>query len=173
MLKLVALLLVPPVLFLMLVASSSFLVVDVQETGPKGMHVIVPVPLVFAQAALAFVPAGTGHVELPSEARENLPLARKLLDALAEAPDGELVSVEDRRERVTISKLRGTLRVEVHGDHEDVSVNLPMGAASDVLREFEGGSVDAAAIVSALRGVSHTDLVEVHGRNEHVKLWIW
>ena len=55
MVKLAAVLAVPFAL-LATVASLGVVVVDVQEGGPDGHRIMVPVPLVFAQAALASAP---------------------------------------------------------------------------------------------------------------------
>ena len=46
-----------PVAMLATVASLGVVVVDVREGGPDGHHIVVPVPLVLAQAALAVAPA--------------------------------------------------------------------------------------------------------------------
>lgn len=170
--KLAIVLTLPFVLLFTLVSSMSFLVVDVRESGPDGMHVIVPVPLVAVQIALAFVPPEHTRAKVPAEAREYLPMAEKAVAELAQAPDGELVRVEQPDERVLIEKRGDTLHVEVHGRDGDVSVNLPLSLATEILRHASG-ELSAADVVAGLRRVSRTDLVEVRDRGDHVKVWIW
>ena len=45
-----------PIALLATIASLGVVVVDVREGGPDGHRIVVPVPLVFAQAALALAP---------------------------------------------------------------------------------------------------------------------
>ena len=171
MLKVAAVLAIPMAMFAT-VASTSFLVVDVQESGPDGVHIVVPVPLFLVQAAASFVPDSKADVDLP-EIEEYLPVAEAVIEALREAPDGELVRVEEPHELVVVSKVGDTLEVRVESDDEDVSVNLPLSAAAAILGQVEGGSIHAADVIGVLRTVSRTDLVEVRNGDEHVKVWIW
>jgi len=171
MLKVAALFAIPLAMFAT-VASTSFLVVDVQESGPDGVHIMVPVPLFLVQAAASFVPDSKADVDL-SEIEEYLPVAEEVIEALREAADGELVRVEEPDELVVVSKVGDTLEVRVESDHEDVSVNLPLSAVAAILGHAEGGSLHAADVIGVLRTVSRTDLVEVRNGDEHVKVWIW
>lgn len=173
MLKL-AIVLGVPIAMLATVASLGVVVVDVREGGPDGTRIMVPVPLVFAQAAVALAPvAAPAHaLQLPEEAREHMGLAREVIEALAEAPDGELVRVEERDEQVVISKEGDTLKVRVSGRRENVSVNVPLQLALSAL-PGEDGRVRTAALAGALSGVRFTDLVEVHDGDDHVRVWVW
>jgi hypothetical protein len=172
MLKAAAALAIPVAMF-GAVASTSFLVVDVRETGPDGVRIVLPVPLILAQAAASFVPESQARVDVP-EIEEYLPAAEKLVAALRDVPDAELVRVEERDELVTVSKVGDVLEVRVHGsDGENVSVNVPLSAVEEILASAEGGTIDVRDAIAALRGVSRTNLVEVHDGDEHVKVWIW
>src|SRR5512139_1600418 len=120
-----AILLGVPIALLATVASLGVVVVDVREGGPDGSRIVVPVPLVFAQAALAVAPAvaPADKLRIPdNEALEHIGLAREVLEALAKAPDGELVRVEERNELVVITKEGRSLRVRVSGERENVNV---------------------------------------------------
>jgi hypothetical protein len=171
MIKVAAVLALPLVLVGVL-ASSSCLVVDVKEGGPDGLHLVIPVPLALAQVALSFVPDEHTRVPCP-EAAEYLPLADSVVDELMSIPDTELVRVEEDDELVVISKVDDNLEIEVHGDHEEVSVRLPLVTVADVLASFDGETLEASEVVAALRGVSQTDLVHVRDGDEEVKIWIW
>ena len=163
-----------PIALIATVASLGVVVVDVREGGPDGNRIVVPVPLVFAQAALALAPAVAPDekMRIPDEALEHVGLAREILEALAAAPDGELVRVEERDELVVIAKEGRSLRVRVSGHRENVSVNVPLHLALQALLD-EHGHIRTAALAGALGGVRFTDLVEVQDGNDHVRVWVW
>ena len=163
-----------PIALLATIASLGVVVVDVREGGPDGTRIVVPVPLVFAQAALAVAPAvaPADKMRIPDEALEHVGLAREVLEALAAAPDGELVRVEERDELVVITKEGRSLRVRVSGERENVSVNVPLHLALQALPD-EHGRINTAALAGALGGVRFTDLVEVQDGNDHVRVWVW
>lgn len=164
-----------PIAMLATVASLGVVVVDVKEGGPDGHHIVVPLPLVMAQAALALAPAldREDRLRLPdNEALRHVGLARDVIEALAAAPDGELVRVEERDELVVVAKRGRTLHVSVKNGHEDVSVNVPLHLALQALPD-EHGRFRTAALASALGGVRFTDLVNVRNGNEQVRVWVW
>ncbi len=173
MLKL-AILLGVPVALLATVASLGVVVVDVREGGPDGSRIVVPVPLVFAQAALAVAPmaAPADKLRIPHEAAEHMGLAREVVEALAAAPDGELVRVEERDQQVVITKEGRTLKVRVTGERENVSVNVPLHLALSALPGADG-RIRTAALAGALSSVRFTDLVEVRDGNDQVRIWVW
>ncbi len=164
-----------PIAMLATVASLGVMVVDVHEGGPSGHHIVVPVPLVVAQAALALAPAvaPAEKFRIPDrEALRHVDVARELIEALAKAPDGELVRVEERDEQVLITKVGRTLQVRVHGYKEQVSVNVPLHLALQALPDAEG-RIPTAALAGALSAVRFTDLVEVKDGNDQVRIWVW
>ena len=169
-----AILLGVPIAMLATVASLGVVVVDVREGGPDGNHIVVPVPLVFAQAALAIAPmaAPVDKLRVPHEAAEHMGLAREVLEALAAAPDGEFVRVEERDQQVVITKEGRTLKVHVTGKRENVTVNVPLHLALQALPGPDG-RIRTAALAGALSSVRFTDLVDVHDGNDHVRVWVW
>ena len=172
MVKLAAVLAVPFAL-LATVASLGVVVVDVQEGGPDGHRIMVPVPLVFAQAALAAAPVVVEEeLRLPDEALEHIGIAREILEALADAPDGVLVHVEEPDEQVLIRKEGDKLIIRVDGKKEQVSVNVPLHLARSALPDSEG-RISPLAMAGSLGGVRFTDLVEVHDGKDHVRIWVW
>ena len=107
-----------PLAFVAMVASASYIVVDVTTDGN---HFVIPVPLVVARAAVAFAPEESTRIPCP-EFAEYQEAAARVLEELIIAPDGDFVSVQDGDEIVLISKFGGDLEVTVHSQHEDVSV---------------------------------------------------
>jgi hypothetical protein len=170
MVKLLAVLSVPAAL-LAGVASLGIVVVDVREGGPDGTHIVVPVPLVLAQGALLFVPEEKVRVKL-DRAEKYLPLARELVEAIAEGPDGELVRVEEPGEEVVITKMGDTLLVRVHDKNDDVTVNVPLGLAMAAVPDAHG-RIRMADLAGALGATRFTDLVDVQSGNDHVKVSVW
>jgi hypothetical protein len=151
------------------VAATGVAWVDVKEGGGQGHRIVVPVPLLLAEAAAHFVPRP--EVRLPPEAAGRLPVARAVLDALAQGPDAELVRIEERGEQVLVSKVGGGLHVEAHGRKGEISVNLPLAAVKDLIRE--DGTVDLADVVRLLRHARFSTLVDVHDGDDHVRVTVW
>jgi hypothetical protein len=172
MTKLTAVLAVPLAL-LATVASLGIVLVDVREGD--GTRIVVPVPLVLAQAALALCPVNALPLAEHQEALAHAGVAREVLEALAEAPDGELVRVEEPGEEVVVTKDGRFLRVHVksmRGKGEDVSVNVPLRLALRALPDSRG-RISTLALAGALGGVRFTDLVEVRDGDEHVRVRVF
>jgi hypothetical protein len=148
--------------------KSGVLMVDVRESGH---HFVVPVPLGLAHMALGFVPQD--KIQLHTEiAPENAQLARKLVAALADAPDGELVRVEQDDQQVVIAKKGGVLRLDVKQADQDVHLELPLSAAL-LLMPKDGRNIEPAALSAALDTLRFTDLLEVRTAKEQVKVWVF
>jgi hypothetical protein len=164
-----------PIALLATVASLGVVVVDVREGGPNGNRIVVPVPLVLAQAALAVAPvvAPADKLRIPdNEALQHIGVAREVLEAIAAGPDGELVRVEQKDELVRTTKEGRTLHVHVSGGKEDVNVNVPFNLALQALPGPDG-RIRTAALAGALAGVRFTDLVDVRDGDDHVRVWVW
>lgn len=171
MLKIAAITLVSiPVLLVGLLLSSSCVIVDVQTADLP--HLIVPVPLFAARAALSFAPEEARHLEVP-ELAEYLPVARDILAELRDLPDALLVEVDDGDEHVVIEKIDDELSIEVHGPDEDVSVSLPFEVIAEVFASYDGETLDTKAVLQALSSASSGKLVHVRDGEEEVKIWIW
>lgn len=156
------------------VGATGVVVVDVKESGPGGHRIVVPVPLVLAEAAARMAPMGRRtHLPELGEAARYLPVAEEVLSALADAPDAELVRVDDRDEHVRIAKVGETLEITVDSAREKVRVKVPLSAAREVLRQARGGSIDPGAVVGVLRQARFTDLVDVEDGNDHVRISVW
>jgi len=174
MVKLAAILAVP-VAFLATVASLGVVVVDVSEGGPEGHRIVVPVPLVLAQAAVAVAPAiAEQELRIPdNEALEHIGLARGVLEAIAAAPDGEFVRVEEPDEQVLVVKEGNALVVRVHGRKgEEVSVRVPLQVVLNALPS-DDGRISALALAGSMSAVRFTDLVDVREGDSHVRVWVW
>ena len=154
------------------VAATGVVVVDVRE-AKGGSHIVVPVPLALAQVAAAFVPEEKMRLHMGAEAERYLPVAREVLTALAAAPDGELVRVEERDEKVVIRKEGGLLRINVDDRGEHVSVQVPIAVALAALPE-RGGRFSVSQAAWALQSARLTEVVDVQGRDgERVRITVY
>lgn len=153
------------------VAATGIAWVDVREGGPDGTRIVLPVPLVAAEIAAAFIPTPDLRMDMHADALQHLGSARRVVQALRDAPDGELVRVEDGDETVVVAKEGDTLRVHVTGRKEKVDVNVPLAAALDIIRP--DGRIDASAAVRGLRYARFSTLVEVQDGDDHVKISVW
>lgn len=155
--------------------ATGVAIVDVREGGPDGQHIVVPVPLMIAQVALALAPIDAGRLDLAEhggpELRRHLSAAREIVVALAEAPDGELVRVEEAGELVVVEKRGDSLHVEVHDGDDDVDVTVPLDAVLEAVPA--DGRIDASALVGALRRARLTKLADVRSGEDHVQISIW
>jgi hypothetical protein len=162
-----------PLLLLGLVAGTGLVVVDVKPAD--GPRIVIPVPLFLAHAALGFAPDGVTDVDLP-ELGEYSVVAGKLVAELRECADAVLVEVDDGNEHVLIEKIGDEISIEVSGDDEEVSVRIPLAAATEILESYDGRRLRVAGVLDALSSswsLSGTDLVHVKSDEEEVKIWVW
>lgn len=172
--KLTALILVPLALAATLMTSHC-MIVSVHEGGADGTNIVVPVPLVFAQAVLAVTPMPDEVRELrvPPEAERWLPVAGRLLEHLEGVPDAVLVSVEEGDERVMVRKAGDSLLVDVEDGDERVHVRVPVGAVADIVDKVSRGDIHPRHLVSALRQAPRGRLVHVRDGQDEVKISVY
>jgi hypothetical protein len=152
------------------VALTGVALVDVKEGGADGHRFLIPVPLILAEAAASFVPEKDLDVDL-GEVRDHLRSAGTVLKALAEAPDGEYVRVEEADEQVVIEKRGDTLHVSVKGKRENVEVHVPLAAVQEVIGE--DGRLSPRRAVRLLRHARFSTLVDVKDGDDHVKITVF
>ncbi len=172
MLKLGIILASPFLLVALVFGWTGVAVVSVQESGPGGTHITVPVPLVLAQAALTFAPDEAKYVECPDLAKWQ-PLAEKVTEALRRCPDFTLVQVEQENgQNILIRKAGNCLVVDVTGDGQDVHCRVPLAAAQRFLASYDGRGFPTKAAIWALRGAPRGELVHVNDGNDDVSVRI-
>ncbi len=158
---------------LLMIAMAKYVIVDVREGGPDGLRLWVPVPLILAQAALQFAPEEARHVRVRNkDLTEFLPLLRAVAKELKNVDDAELVRVEEKDQRVLVTKSGVDLMGDVSTPREKVHVAVPVEAIEEFLDRTDGECVHPADILSALGGVSG-DLVHVKDSDKEVRVWLW
>ena len=173
LLKVGAILAAIPLSMVGVVAGTGVVVVDVRpHDGPR---IVVPVPLLLAENVARLAPTHHAQHALRGLDRVHkyMPVAEEVVAALAEAPDAELVRVEDGREHVRISTVGDMLQIRVQSPDEKVAVNVPIRLVQNALRQAHHGRIDAGALVASLRQARMTDLVVVDDRDDRVKISIW
>ena len=160
-----------PVVTTATVAATGVAWIDVKEGGRDGHRIVLPVPLLLAETAVAFIPQKELNLDLPPEVVPHLGAVHEVLQALATSPDGEYVRVEQEDQRVLIEKVGDTLRVQVHGRDEDVTVNLPLAAVSEIIDSH--GRIAPARAVGLLRHARFSTLVDVRQGDQHVKITVF
>ena len=154
------------------VAATGVVVVDVQEAR-GGHHIVVPVPLALAHVAAAFVPETKTRLRIDRDAKRYLPIAREVLLALADAEDGELVSVEEPGQKVRVAKEGRYLRVHVEERGQRVDVTVPIDLALAAMPDADG-RFHASRAAWALQQARFSKLVEVEGDDgERVKVTVF
>ena len=158
-----------PAIFLALLVSADYAVIDVREGD--GMRIIIPVPVSLARIALNFAPAEARYVEVP-EIGQYLPYAERIVEELRGMPDGVLIEVEERHTHVLIEKVGENLEVHVEDGSDIVDVTVPLNAVLDVLEAYDGTGFDTRDI---LRSVRHLrgDVVHVRSDDGEVRVWVW
>ena len=173
LLKIGAALAAVPLAMVGAVAGTGVVVVDVRQAD--GPRIVIPVPLLLAEAAARLAPArAMDHAMRGLErAQRYLPVAEEVMAAIEEAPDAELVAVDDRDEHVRISKVGREIQIRVSGRRERVSVNVPIDLVQDTLRKAHHGRLYPEDVVAMLRQARMTNLVDVVDGADHVKISVW
>ena len=129
-----------PLLLLGMIASSTFVVVDVNPAD--GPHLVIPVPLSLAQTALSFAPTEARRIEVP-EFSEYSELVNELVHEIRAIPDSILVEVEDGKDHVLIEKIGDELSVSVRGDDDElVDVHIPLDMLEEIVESYDGETLE-------------------------------
>ena len=131
------------------VAATGVAWVDVREGGANGTHIVIPVPLVAAEVAAAFVPMPDLRTKMDGETLHHLGTARKLVQL-------KLQDVEN--------SLRGILR----GFGLKVGKTTPRSFAGRI-RELVAGHANPDSIAQALLSVRAVLLRELEGFEKRVR----
>ncbi len=157
----------------LIVASLHYVVVRIEERGPGGKFIWMPIPIELAQAALWFVPDIDQRVNLDvSEIERFDVVAEALLQALEDVEDAELVRINDGDQTVLIHKKGDYLEVAVTTPREKVQVRLAMRTLQGVLASFDEGRFDLSAALGAFKH-SSGPMVHVNEPGTEVTLAIW
>ena len=119
------------------VATAGIVTVQVEETGPDGVRLFVPVPAAALDLGLGLATLAIPAEELARVRAEAAPFREGLAAVargLEECPDATLVEVVTDRESVHVTKRGGTLVIDVDADDGRVRVALPARTLTKVAR---------------------------------------
>jgi hypothetical protein len=157
------------------VMAMDWMVVDVRTPAPDAMHMRIPMPLVAARVAAAFVPdEATRDVEVPPELRQQRELVLAALRSLADGPDTTLVSVVAPDARVEVTKKGDLLRVVVDADDANVHCAVPLHGVLEALDEWDWQTFDPDMVLDVLADAPMGEMVRVEaddGTRVVITMW--
>lgn len=121
------------------IVQTGLVTVKVNESGPDGTRLYLPVPAVLIHAGLAVLPALIEEdvwEEVRADLGEWAPAAAEALRAVEDAPDAVLVDIENERESVRIEKDGRTLEIRVRDGRDSFEISLPASLLGRVAREI-------------------------------------
>jgi hypothetical protein len=170
LLKLGMLVASPFILIALLIGTTGVVVVDVQEGGPGGNHLVIPVPIALAQTAMTFAPSEAKYIDCPEFAPYQ-ELVVRILKELEDAPDFVLAEIDDQDQHVLVKKEKGRLVVEVtEGDQEQVTCNLPIRSALRMVEAYDGAGFPTKAAIWSLKSAPSGLLVHVKDGEDEIKI---
>jgi hypothetical protein len=109
--------------------------VNVETRQPEKHHVFVVAPAMLVPIAMRFVPKD--RLEQPArEIQPWMPTIRASLDALSESDDITLVEVKEAGQNVRVTKIGGSIVVDVNDENETVHVSTPIRAMESAIEEL-------------------------------------
>jgi hypothetical protein len=111
------------------VVRSQLVTVEIEERGPDGISLYIPLPAALVDAGLAIAP-GVMPPDALADARQEIgewgPFLEELAHLLTTLPDATLVTVDDGDERVLVAKRGRNLIVDVDSPDARVRVSVPV-----------------------------------------------
>jgi len=152
--------------------------VEVLEDQGDGARVKVNLPLSLAKVALSMASEmesehfDRGHIRIEN-ADITVQDLRALWRELKDAGDAEFVEAEDDGETVKLFRKGSTVFVHVDSDDGDekVRIEVPI-AVVDALLSGEGETLDLAAAVDQLQGMTPGDIISIRDGEDTVRVWI-
>jgi hypothetical protein len=169
MLKIGAIVATPFLISALFLGATGVLLVDVREGGPDGTHIVFPVPLIVAQAALSLAPAEARYVKCENFGRYQ-EIAVRLAEELSRCPDFIIAEVVERDESVLVRKEGTCITVDVKEANEQVHCRLPLKAVARILASYDGEGFSTSAMIRALRSAPRGDLVHVRDGQDEVRI---
>jgi len=157
------------------VMAMDWMVVDVRTPAPDAMHMRIPMPLLAARVATAFVPEeAMRDAEVPPELRQQRELVLAALRSLAEGPDTTLVSVIAPDARVEVTKKGDVLQVAVDADDANVHCAVPIHGVLKALDEWDWQTFDPDMVLDVLADAPMGEMVRVEaddGTRVVITMW--
>lgn len=156
--------------------AERYLHVRVEDPS-KRENVNVNLPLSMAQTVLPAVnkgPLHDGRVTIPSGASNGIDI-HAIIEAAGKAPDGQFVSVRQRDQDVSVSKVNGNIVVRVRDTKKSaqtVDATIPMNVVSALVSGAKPDELNVAAALRAITDASDTLLLSVQDATQRVRIWV-
>ena len=121
------------------IAHSGMVTVKVDEAGPDGTRLYIPVPAILVHAGMSLMPMLVEEdvwEEVRTDLGEWAPVAAEVLRAVEDAPDSVLVEIENAHESVRIEKDGRTLEIRVRDGNDNFEISVPASLLGRVAREI-------------------------------------
>lgn len=121
------------------VVHSGVVTVKVDETGPEGKRMYIPVPAALISLGMDVIPLLAGEdirAEIRSDLGEHREAVAAALLELENAPDAVLLHVQDAGENVRITKKGRTLEISVDNAEGSFEISVPARLIGRIAREI-------------------------------------
>ena len=157
------------------VLAMDWMLVDVRTPAPDAVRLRIPMPLLAARVATAFIPdQALSDVQAPHELRQRRELVMAALTSLAEAPDTTLVSVVAPDSRVEIAKRGDLIQIAVDADDAVVRCTVPLDGVVDALGGWDWQTFEPGMVLDVLSRAPMGELVRVEaddGTRVVITMW--
>jgi len=156
--------------------ADRYLHVRVEDTS-KSENVNVNLPLSMAETVLPAVnkgPLHDGRVTIPTGKSNGIDI-HAIMEAVRTAPDGEFVTVKEKDQDVSVSKLNGNIVVRVRDSKKSgqtVDATIPMKVVNALVSGTKSNELDIAAAIRAMGDAGDTLLITVQDATQHVRVWV-
>ncbi len=147
-------------------------VVDSSDGHPEKMS--FSVPFSFVRGGLKFAAMGRMKRELDFhfsdvvEAEE----VRDVWTELSGSPEGTEVVREKDEAKIVFSKRGGVITMTVTREEKDETVKVRFPARLMEAVASDDKDLDVAALLEEIPSAEHGDLVEINGKEGHVRVWV-
>jgi hypothetical protein len=161
-------------------ADSMWLHVRVDERH-SSERVRINLPLELVEEILPLIEVDEfrrGKIQIDDHDLEDLVQMREIHEAVRKAEDGKWIEVEDKHDRVTVSKSGDEILVHVEEDYFDeddysntVDIRIPLSVV-EALFSGDPDELNLLAAVQALQEEGETSMITVDERDSKVRIWI-
>lgn len=161
-----------------LAGDQAWLHIRIDSDDPDGDRVRVNIPVEMVETMLPMIETdefGNGRIQINDTELDGVEL-RKLWNAVKNAEDGEFVSVENRRESISVAKEAGVLQIRVREsddekDGDRFDMKLPMEVV-DAMLSGDEEELDLVAGLQALREHGSAILLTGSDDGEDIRIWV-
>jgi hypothetical protein len=157
------------------VMAMDWMLIDVKTPAPDAMRMRVPMPLLAARVATAFIPEeAVRDVAVPPELRQQRELVMTALRSLADGPDTTLVSVVAPDARVEVTKKGDLLQIAVDADDANVRCAVPIHGVLEALDDWDWQTFDPDIVLDVLSDAPMGEMVRVEaddGTRVVISMW--